>query len=230
MKAHYIQHVPFEGLGSIESWLRGRGDKITSTRPYESADFPDLSEFELLVVMGGPMSVNEETENHWLRGEKQFIRDAIAADKLVLGICLGAQLIASALGASVSRGEHKEIGWFPITGIKPSTVAGFVFPDDLDVFHWHGDTFELPESAIRLAASEACVNQAFQVGRNIIGLQFHLETTPRSARQIISNCRDELVPSRYVQTEPELLSVSDSKYDVINATMSDLLTYLVGKR
>jgi GMP synthase-like glutamine amidotransferase len=134
------------------------------------------------------------------------------------------------LGASVSRGEHKEIGWFPIKGIKRSTVTGFAFPDDLDVFHWHGDTFELPESAIRLAASEACVNQAFQVGRNIIGLQFHLETTPRSARQIISNCRDELVPSRYVQTEPELLSVSDSKYDVINATMSDLLTYLVGKR
>lgn len=230
MKAHYLQHVPFEGLGSIESWLRRGGHGITATRLYDSPAFADISEFDLLIVMGGPMSVDEENKHRWLTKEKQFIRDAIAAKKSVLGICLGAQLIASALGTRVFRNKHKEIGWFPIKGARPSVDSIFTFPDELEVFHWHGDTFELPELSVRLAESEACANQAFQIGRNVIGLQFHLETTPESARQIISNCRGDLRPSRYVQSEAELLGATDTKYEAINAVMNDVLVYLSEKQ
>ncbi len=230
MKAHYLQHVPFEGLGSIESWLRRGGHGITATRLYDSPVFPASSEFDILIVMGGPMSVDEEKKHRWLTEEKRFIRDAVAARKSVLGICLGAQLIASALGARVFRNKHKEIGWFPIKGVRPSADSIFKFPDELEVFHWHGDTFELPDLSVRLAESEACTNQAFQIGRNVIGLQFHLETTPETARQIISNCRDDLLPSRYVQSEAEILGATTTKYEVINAVMSDVLTYLSEKQ
>ena len=229
MKVHYLQHVPFEGLGSIEHCLQSAKHRITSTRLYESIDFPDPSEFDLLIVMGGPMSVNDESTHSWLTQEKKFIRCAVAANKSVLGICLGAQLIASSMSAQVYRNDEKEIGWFPVKGTHASAESVFKFPHELNVFHWHGEKFELPEGAIKLAESEGCSNQDFQLGRNVIGLQFHLETTPESAMQIVSNCRDELISSRYVQSEEEILNVATTEFETINSTMDDLLTYLLEK-
>lgn len=101
MRAHYLQHVPFEGLGYIESWLRAKGYPVTGTRFFESTRLPSLDEFDILIVMGGPMSANDESTFPWLGQEKEFIRNAIEAGKSILGICLGAQLIASAMGARV---------------------------------------------------------------------------------------------------------------------------------
>ncbi|MBU0964972.1 MAG: gamma-glutamyl-gamma-aminobutyrate hydrolase family protein, partial [Proteobacteria bacterium] len=156
MRAHYFQHVPFEGLGSIALWLAAAGFEITSTRFFASAELPDLNMIDLLVVMGGPMSVNDEAELPWLVLEKRFIREAIEAGKPVLGICLGAQLIASALGARIYPNPVKEIGWLPIQGISANDSAVFRFPETEKVFHWHGETFDLPAGAIRLAKSEGC--------------------------------------------------------------------------
>ena len=229
MRAHYFQHVPFEGLGSIDPWLAEAGFEITSTRFFESAELPDLSMIDLLVVMGGPMSVNDEAELPWLVPEKRFIRQAINAGKPVLGICLGAQLIAGAVGARIYRNQVKEIGWLPIQGIAVNDSAVFSFPATERVFHWHGETFDLPAGATLLAKSEGCENQAFQLGRSVIGLQFHLETTPESAREIIANCRAELVPAKYVQTEEEILSARPERYQSINQLMGELLTFLVQK-
>lgn len=226
MRAHYFQHVPFEGLGSIGSWLRTAGYEITKTQFFESAVFPDINEIDLLVVMGGPMSVNDENVFPWLVLEKQFIRDIIKNGKPVLGICLGAQLVASAMGAIVYENTVKEIGWFPIQGVSTIGSSNFRFPSSVEVFHWHGETFDLPTGATLLAKSEGCENQAFQLGRSVIGLQFHLETTPESAREIVSNCRDELVPSQYVQTQEEILSAKAERYESINQIMSDVLSFL----
>ncbi|MGD8854646.1 MAG: amidotransferase [Gammaproteobacteria bacterium] len=226
MRAHYVQHVPFEGLGSIESCLKAGGYDITQTRWFESVELPAPDELDLLVVMGGPMSVNDQAAYPWLAQEKQFVRGAIEAGKSVLGVCLGAQLIASSLGARVYPNRHKEIGWFPVHGIPQTDDSIFRFPAALEVFHWHGETFDLPPGAVRLASSEACENQAFQIGASVIGLQFHLESTPQSAREIVSNCRDELVPSRYVQTEEELSSATSDKYQSINRVMQDVLSFL----
>jgi GMP synthase-like glutamine amidotransferase len=225
MHFHILQHVPFEGPGSILSWLETRRADVTYTRFHEAPALPSGAEFDALVIMGGPMSVNDETALLWLVDEKRFVAEAVRAGKPVLGICLGAQLIASALGARVYPAPQKEIGWFPVNRVGQAP-GGFLFPERVTVFHWHGETFDLPQGAVRLAGSEACANQAFQLGPRTIGLQFHLETTPASADAIISGCRDELVPSKFVQSESELRQAPASAYWVINDLMGRLLDYL----
>lgn len=228
MRAHTLQHVPFEGLGSIAPWLAAAGYDVTSTRFYQSAELPDVNEIDLLVVMGGPMSVNDEDQYPWLAAEKRFIRAAVQAGKPVLGVCLGAQLLASAAGARVFANLQKEIGWFPVQGIA-GVDGHFRFPPSATVFHWHGETFDLPAGAVRLAHSDACPNQAFQLGSSVIGLQFHLETTPDSARQLVDNCRDELIPAKYVQSEEQILAAGEETYQPINRLMGEVLAYLTAR-
>ncbi len=226
MHVHVLQHVAFEGLGSIEAVLLNRGARITYTRFFEHANLPVLAEIDFVIALGGPMSVNDEDQFPWLREEKRFIAEAVASNKAVLGICLGAQLIARALGAEVYPGPEKEIGWFPVFA-EPAVANTFAFPESTDVFHWHGETFDLPLGAVRLASSAVCQNQAFQFGTRVIGLQFHLETTPASADGIISNCADELLLQQaYVQTEQVLRAVPSANYEVINKLMIKVLDYL----
>ena len=223
-----MQHVPFEGLGSIHTWLQSMRADVTVTKFFESPTLPDVDDLDLLIIMGGPMSVNDEADHPWLAAEKQFIRSAIENDKAVIGICLGAQLIAAAMGAAVYPNKKKEIGWFPITGTQPDNAEElFTFPQELLVFHWHGETFDLPDGAMRLARSDACHNQAFQLGSRAIGLQFHLEATPAGARDLVHHCRDELRPSRYVQSEAEILGIDPVCYSTINSCMDKVLQFIV---
>ncbi len=226
MRAHILQHVPFEGSGSITPWLKTAKYQITTTKFYQSTSLPDPRDIDLLIVMGGPMSVNDEDKFPWLRLEKQFIRQTIKSDKAVLGICLGAQLIASSLGESVYPNRRKEIGWFSVQGVAHKNPAIFCFPPIVEAFHWHGETFDLPDTAVLLARSEACENQAFQVGERVIGLQFHLEATPESAQAIVTNCRQEILPSKFVQPEALILDQPPEKYRVINKLMAEVLHFL----
>lgn len=228
MRTHYLQHVPFEGIGSIEPWLKVNGYETTKTKLFEAAEFPSLRDIDLLVIMGGPMSVNDEDKYPWLIREKKFIYEAIKSDKAVLGICLGAQLIASAMGARVYQNPVKEIGWFPVYGIPVNDKSVFRFPESLKVFHWHGETFDLPAGAAHLVTSAACKNQGFQLGKKVIALQFHLETTPESAREIVYNCREELIPSAYIQAEDKILSAGAETYKLINHFMDNILSFLSG--
>ena len=222
-----MQHIPFEGLGNIHTWLQSMRTDVTVTKFFESPTLPDVDDLDLLIIMGGPMSVNDEADHPWLAAEKQFIRSAIENDKAVIGICLGAQLIAGAMGAAVYPNREKEIGWFPIAGeMTDGAEESFLFPQELLVFHWHGETFDLPDGAMRLAGSTACENQAFQLGRRVIGLQFHLETTPDTARDLVHHCRDELQPSRYVQDAADILGVEASNYTEINAWMDKVLRFV----
>jgi GMP synthase-like glutamine amidotransferase len=195
MRIHYFQHVTFEGLGAIADWAKAKGHTVTVTKWYDNPILPSLLDVDMLIVMGGPMGVYEEDIYPWLITEKAFIREAIAADKPVLGICLGAQLIAAALGARVYPNQQKEIGWFPVQFNDGTTPT---------VLHWHGDTFDLPENAILLAESVACKNQAYQYGEKVIGLQFHFEMTPEALDVMISHCEHELIPDTYIQTATEM--------------------------
>ncbi len=207
MRVHVLQHVAFEGLGSIGSWLERRAAKVRVTRLFEEPHFPDLGELDWLVVLGGPMSVNDEGVVPWLAPEKRFIADAIAASKGVLGICLGAQLVASALGARVRPNAEKEIGWFPVEPTPAAAASPFasVFQRPLEVFHWHGQTFELPKGATQLLRSAACEQQAFALGERVLALQFHLETTPEIVRAMSEACTGDLARGRFVQTQGEML-------------------------
>lgn len=225
MNTHVLQHVPFEDVGSIAPWLAEQGAVVGYTRFFESSRLPAVRGLDLVIAMGGPMSVNDEASLPWLANEKQFLREAILHGVPVVGICLGAQLIASALGARVHPGPDKEIGWFDIEACPPAADC-FRFPGRAKVFHWHGETFDLPPDAVRLARSEACENQAFQLGSKVIGLQFHLETTPESVEKMIANCRDELVAGPYVQSEAALRAAPDATFTHINALMNEVLAHV----
>ena len=215
----------FEGAGSIESWGKARMAEITYTRFYEGETPPSLDGIDLLVVMGGPMSVHQTIQYPWLRMEKEFIRRAVDSGTPVLGICLGAQLIAAALGSIVKKNPVKEIGWFPIHGNRQPD--SFEFPETLTVFHWHGETFELPEYARLLASTSECKNQAFQLaGKKVIGLQFHLETTPESLAAIIDNCRGEIKESSTVMSEGAMRTQSTQQAATIHSVMDQILDYL----
>jgi len=225
MRVHYLQHVDFEDLGTIAVWATDNNHPITATRWQHGEAAPSLDSFDLLVIMGGPMNIYEEHLFPWLRDEKKFISEAIAADKAVLGVCLGAQLIADVLGGMVYPNHYKEIGWLPVQK-APAASGPFanVLPDTFSPFHWHGDTFSLPAGAQHLARSEACENQAFSVGERILGLQFHLEVTTNTVRAWTENGGAELVDAPYIQ-QPQAMLVDTNRFERLQVLMNDVLTH-----
>lgn len=195
MRLHYFQHERFEGLGMIADWAKKHGHVLTCTPFFDTnARLPKPKDYDALVVMGGSMGVYEQDRFPWLEPEKAHIRAAIDAGKHVLGICLGAQLIAASLGAKVAPHKHKEIGWFPVAltdaGVAHPYLSGF--NPAMTVFHWHGDRFEIPAGAIHLMSSAACDNQAFVYGKHVLALQFHLEMDAAAVRAIVAGCAEEL--------------------------------------
>lgn len=226
MHIHYLQHVPFEGLGSIQPQLLSLGHRISSTRLYDGEIPPPTSQIDALVILGGPMGVGDEHQYPWLKAEKIYISSTITDTSIpVLGICLGAQLLANALGGTVTRNSCREIGWFPLR-LSPEFLAspwGGCLEQGSTVFHWHGDTFTLPPGTIPLGSSNACRNQGFAMGTRILGLQFHLETTPSNAHHLLNECASELDGSNYVQSANEILQVPDHYYENINNAMGQIL-------
>ena len=227
MNIHYLQHVPFEGPGSIEQWACAHHHQLSVTRLYAGDHLPALDRFDVLVILGGPMSVHDMHEHVWLKAEKWFIKQVIDAGKPVLGICLGAQLLAETLGGEVTQGKEKEIGWFPITFNPEFTASdpGRRFPQTMNVFHWHGETFSIPDGAQRIASSEACENQGFIYDKKIIGLQFHLETTRSTAESLISNSAHELIKAPYIQNEQAMLA-DEKRFSEANRLMQIVLEHL----
>ena len=214
----------------IERWLNARNAQLSATRFYEDARLPDIDAVDWLIIMGGPMSVNDETAHPWLAAEQRCIARAIAEGKVVLGVCLGAQLIAGAMGASVHPNKEREIGWLPIERVANPQQGGIadILPDQVEVFHWHGETFDLPEQAVKIARSAACENQAFSIGERVLGLQFHLEATPSSVAALIENCRGEMTPGRFVQSEEEMLR-DRGRFERAHTIMASLLDHLAGR-
>ncbi|HYR58175.1 MAG TPA: type 1 glutamine amidotransferase [Chthoniobacteraceae bacterium] len=203
MKIHAAIHGPTEGLGSIADWAQSRGHDVTETHLYRGETLPPLDGIDFAIIMGGAMNVYQHRDFPWLVPEKRWIAAAIDARKRVLGVCLGAQLIADVLGAKVLQNVEKEIGWFPVRMLaRPKPFSKF--PVQLTAFHWHGDTFELPHGATRVAESDGCANQAFVAGDRVVGLQFHIEVAPAAVAQFIAGGESEMQPARFVQSAPEI--------------------------
>jgi GMP synthase-like glutamine amidotransferase len=230
MRIHSLQHVPFEDLAQIEKWAQDKGHTISRTLFFHSDPFPRMSEFDWLIIMGGPMNIYEEKDYPWLRREKEFIAEAIGRQKVVLGICLGAQLIADVLGGKVYRNPFKEIGWYPVRPTREAKNSAILsrLPVQFVAFHWHGDTFHIPPGALRIAESEGCANQAFEYKGRVIGLQFHLESSAASIQKLIDNCGDEIVSGRYIQTAEEMLGRL-GHLRPMNQIMDSLLDHLEEK-
>ena len=225
MRVYVLQHVPFEELGNIQPWLAQQNAEVHYCRLYANDPLPDVNETDLLIVLGGPMSVNDESHYPWLVAEKVFLAQAIAAEKPIVGICLGAQLIASCQGARIYSNYAKEIGWFDITAVAASGDV-LPLPATMHVFHWHGETFELPANAVLLASSVACNNQIFQLGQRVIGLQCHLETTANNARSMVLHCADELTGGSFIQDADTILAASAAQYQQLNQLMTQVLEYV----
>jgi len=206
MRIQFLIHHAAEMPGAILNWANERGIETKFTLLYNNEKLPDLEEFDSLIIMGGPMNIYEEEKYQWLKTEKVFIKQSIDVGKKVLGICLGSQLLADVLGAKVFRNSHSEIGWFPITlteqGAKSELLSGFDFSQP--VLHWHGDTYSIPEGATHLLRSEACLNQAFSYGNNVLALQFHFETTIESLNEMTDLDQSSLIKSTWVMTEEEI--------------------------
>ena len=179
MRVVAFRHVPFEGLGLIQPALEDNGISVEFPDLFRNGtSLPDVAAADGLIFMGGPMSANDDLP--YLKQEIEFIRQAVKRGQPVLGVCLGSQLIAKALGAKVYKNSSKEIGWFDVhlteAGRQDPILSGLEGSET--VFHWHGETFDLPEGASWLAYSDACRHQAYRVGSKTYGLQFHLEVTP----------------------------------------------------
>ncbi len=228
MRLHYIQHVPFEGPGNILEWCNNRGHNVSHTFTFEAEPFPSINSFDWLIVMGGPMGVYDDREYPWLAEEKAFLKKAIQENKVIVGICLGAQLLADALGARIQKNITPEIGWFPVS-LTPLGWESEIFkslPATFEALHWHNDTFRIPEGAIHIASSEACPNQAFLFDDRIVGLQFHIETTADSLKDLLRHCGDQaLEDGEYIQ-QPDVIIDAENKFEPMKDNLFKLLDSL----
>ena len=203
MSVLIIKHVEIEGSGLVEDCLQEERIPYQIINLESGIHLPKLDDFSAIVVLGGPMNVYEEDRYPFLREEDLFIKEAIQRGKSILGICLGAQLIAKALGAKVLKAPVKEIGWYDVSLTRIGSIDPFFsqLPKKFSVFQWHGDTFEIPHSAILIATSSLVPHQAFRYGDNAYGLQFHLEVTQEMIREWMETYEEE-----FEGPQPPLLS------------------------
>lgn len=218
METYIFQHVSFEGPGAILPYLESKGHHVHLVKLYAGDSVPSSLDVDFAVLMGGPMSALEEDKYPFMAEEKQLCRELFAAEKPVLGICLGAQIMANAFFAQIRQNPEKEIGFYPVTFENGFTV---------NAFHWHGETFDIPEYAESIAYSEACRNQGFKIGRSL-GLQFHLETTEDSLNSLLENGAEELeqalsAKAKYVQSKSQILETAKTALPELNAALSELL-------
>ncbi|GAA0800328.1 type 1 glutamine amidotransferase [Psychrobacter piscatorii] len=242
IRIHALYHVDFEELSYIKQWADNRGHRITVTRFYENDPLPAQDSFDWLVVMGGPMSIHDESDFQWLADEKSFIQQSINDGKTVIGVCLGAQLIADSLGAKVSPSGIKEVGWLPIQ----LTEQGLAHPlladlprNEFTVFHWHGDGFECPKGATPIATSHTWANQGFiyqtpkhaELDTWVLGWQCHFEVTNKSMVDMVSHGQTYIQEAMIdhpdsVQAADEILARGNTYMADNNAWLSTMLDKL----
>lgn len=233
MQVFIFQHVEFEGPGAILPYLQSKGHEVHIVRLYAGDKIPHEDDVDFAILMGGPMSVLDEAKYPYFMKEKELCRDMVQMGKPILGICLGAQMIACAFGAAIKKNPEKEIGWYPIT-LNEKFSRELHLPSSINVFHWHGETFNIPDVAEPFASSQACKNQAFMLG-SAIALQFHLEATSDSMESMLNNGSEEIESGvaqgcKFVQNADEIRKFSKQNKDIANDVLAKILDYMLEKK
>lgn len=222
-----LEHAENEGAGKIAKWAQERGHQLTSVRLDLGEALPPLEEVDFLVVMGGAPNIYQDRDFPFLNAERAYVEQFALAEKPMLGVCLGAQLIADALGGRVTQNPVREIGWYPIeVENRDPLFAGF--PAECLVFHWHGDTYSLPPGAVRMAKSAVCENQAFVFGDRIVGLQFHVELSAEAASAFTVGAEHALQPEEWVQSA-EVIRAAEPDLRATDRGLEVLLDALAAK-
>jgi len=236
LKVHYFQHIAGEGFGSCFEYLQQMNAQITATEFFalpldhslEIEALPELSEVDLLIIMGGTMSVNDEANYPWLKIEKRWLRRYLALGKPVIGLCFGGQLIANTLGAAVSRNPEQELGWTQVYRKNSVPEQCFKLPEVFNVMQWHSETFEIPKGAIHLAENHVCRNQMYQIGTNVLGFQFHPEMTAKVLKLFLENDEElALFSGAYVQDFISLKKTEDCQFIVGNQILKQAVAYVL---
>ncbi|MDB4793449.1 type 1 glutamine amidotransferase [Methylacidiphilales bacterium] len=222
MRINVLQHAAFEGPGEIGAWAASHGHAMRTHHLYRGEELPALDSFDALVVMGGEMNIYQDRDYPWLKPERKLIQTAMEQGKRVIGICLGSQLIADALGARVHQNPEYEIGWFPVTFTGEGRGTFPQLPVAATVLHWHGDTFELPAGATRLAASTGCSEQGFFIEEKCLALQFHLETDPLLVGLFVEG-QGHWPSGLYAQSPKVILSEATAYHDKNREILHGLL-------
>ncbi len=228
MNLHVLQHETCETPGAIADWALAHGHTLATTHLNLGESLPDPASADGLVIMGGPMNIYQDRDFPWLPAERRFIESHLGAGKPAVGICLGSQFLADALGGRVHQNPHVEIGWFPVEFTAEARQRHPFLPASLDVLHWHGDTFELPPGALRLATSAACANQGFIFGNRVLALQFHPETTPTGVAALTDVFGAELTPAPFVQTAATIRATPPETYATAHRALHALLDATLG--
>lgn len=232
MKLHIVMHEGFEAPGAIEIWAKNKKHKITYTRLYQGEKLPcEVDSFDFLVVMGGPQSPATTTEQcpHFdAQKEIELIEMAISADKAILGVCLGAQLIGEALGAKFEHSPNREIGVFDLTLTHAGKSDSFFskFAEKFPVGHWHGDMPGLTNDAQILAYSEGCPRQIIKYGPKVWGFQCHFEFTPKAIEDMLGNCSAELEKHKNLPYVQDAETLRSGDYDIMNEYLFQFLDYI----
>jgi len=223
MNIHILQHAEWETIGQLDKWFSEKGLSYSTTHLYKGEKLPK-TKIDFLVIMGGPMGIFDDANYTWLKEERDLIKQTINSDAKVLGICLGSQFIADALGAKVYPGKEKEIGFFDIKNKNNHPITKDL-PQNFDVFHWHNDTFETPQNAINLFSSDLTENQGFIYDDRVIALQFHLEVGKEEIKNFVKNGESELSPSNYVQHKKNILN-RNYDFDKSNSYLFNILDFI----
>ncbi|WEV71134.1 type 1 glutamine amidotransferase [Lactobacillus sp. ESL0785] len=222
MRINILQHTPNEGPGSILDWAESRRHEVYTYHPYQFGYLPTAKETEMLIILGGPMSPNDDLQ--WIKQERSLIKELLAQNKPIFGACFGAQQIAKTLGATIKKAAVKEVGWAPVY-LETPIISDL--PAKLLALHWHEEMFELPQGSRLLFSSQYHQNQGFVLNHRVLGLQFHFEPKADNVREMVVNDFSYLKGSVLKQTAADVLRQPVPEEN--KTVMFKLLDYITGK-